>query len=143
MVNDRLWEEETTARLEYAREQRKKAEAEATYWIQMADALEKIVELIRQQRGIRVNGHPVIDPESLRNKSCREALIAIGAANNGLLVTNDAAQILVDAGMYSDKEQARNTIFSNLYHHKKTFKKESPGYYRLIGKPEIELKLGV
>ena len=143
MVNDKSWEEETISRLRRAREQRKQAEADAAYWVEMTDALEKVVELGRQERGNRFNGHRVIDLDSLRTKSIREALIEIAAVNDGLLVTADAAQIMVDANMYTTKEQARNTIFSVLYHVKKLFRKEGPGYYRLIGKPSVELKLGV
>ena len=132
MEQPNFWEEETIARMKHAKEQQLKTEQEAAYWKELADALEKTVTLIQRQNGQKANGYSTRDEGDIRQKSCREALHEIAKANDGLLVTTEAAKILIDAGMFQDGEQARNNIFTTLHHDKKSFRKEKPGHYRLV-----------
>ena len=146
MVNGITWEEETQARLRQAREKQKQAEEickqseiEANHLKEYANALEKVLELDRQQRGIKANGQHIFDPEHLRTQSVRNSLIEIASANNGLLVVVEAIPILMDAGVFTDREHARNSIYSNLNHYKKQFKKERPGVYRFVGQQSLDV----
>jgi len=148
MVNGATWEEEALARLRNARqeirnleEQRKQVDQEATHWVQYADALEKVLELEQQRRAVNVNGEQAIDPESLRKKSVREALIEIASRNNGLLVVRDALGILLRAGALHDRDQARNAIYSALHYAKADFRKERPGIYRLTDRGQLQVSL--
>jgi len=141
MVNGATWEEETLARLRSAREQRRQAEQEAAYWIQYTDALEKVVELEHQRRALSVNGEHSVDPETLRKKSIREALIEIAARNNGLLICSNALDILLQAGISQDRDQGRNAIYSALHSAKADFRKERPGVYRLTDHARAQLTL--
>jgi len=138
MVNGTTWEEQTIARLRYARERQKQAgvvrrqsEKDEKYWQEYADSLEKVMELERQQGVVKANGYPILDPEHLRRQSVRENLIEVSKANNGLLVVNEAVTILVDADVFVDRESARNSIYANLYHNRRFFKKKRPGIYQL------------
>jgi len=140
MVNGITWEEETQARLRQAREKLKEAserckqsEMEANHWRQYVDALEKVLELDKQQRGVKVDEQHTFDPERLLRQSVRKSLIDIASANKGLLVVVDAIPILINAGVFADREHARNSIYSNLYHYKKQFAKVHPGVYRFVG----------
>jgi hypothetical protein len=54
------------------------------------------------------------------------------AANNGLVIAANATQILLGAGVSNDREHIRGLIYSTIYHNKRFFKKERPGYYRLV-----------
>lgn len=141
MVNGATWEEEALARLRYAQGQRKNAEQEAAYWIQYTDALEKVLELERQRRALSVNGEQSVDPEALRTKSVREALIDIAAGNKGLLVVGDAVGVLVKAAVFESRDQARNAIYSTLHNAKRSFHKERPGIYRLTARAYAQLAL--
>lgn len=143
MANGTSREEENLALLSHAKEQLGRAEDEARYWAEYTDALEKVVEMERRQRGIKVNGHHTLDPEDFKNKSVRECLIEIAARNNGLLVTADAAHILVEAGVYSSVKAARGTLYSTLGHSKKYFKKERRGLFRLQSGVAATLDLGI
>jgi len=141
MVNGATWEEEAIARLRYAQEQRRQAEHEAAYWIQYTDALEKVLELERQRRAVSVNGEHAVDPETLRKKSVREALIEIAGQNNGLLICNSALDTLLRAGIFQDRDQGRNAIYSALNYAKADFRRERPGIYRLTDRAQAQLTL--
>lgn len=137
--NGATWEELTLTQIEEARErqklakeQQKRYEQEATYWGEYADTLAKALDMNRQHRVIPIDAQRRLDPQSLVTKSVREALIEIATANDGLLVALMAVQVLVDAGMFKDREHARNSIYTTLHYAKKYFKKERPGIYRLL-----------
>lgn len=135
-MNGSTWEEETLAgirnRLALAQQQRGKAEQEADYWRRHTDALEKVLELERQHRGIKINGGEAVDAEILRHKSVREALIEIGQRNNGKIVVQDAVKAFIEAGAYQTRDLARNAIYSTLGHGKKKyFERLESGVYRL------------
>ena len=138
------WEEETLARLRYAEEQRRLAEDASGYWTRYAEALETILELDRQRRLIDVDGQFAVDPERLRATSVRKALMEIAVQKDGLLVMRDAIEILLQAGRFKDRTEARNTLYSTLSHAKRYFRKERPGLYclaqgaRASSRPEPE-----
>lgn len=143
MVNGLTWIEETKARREQAREKQKQAEeksrlseTEAKSYKEYADALENVLKLIGEQG----NGQHILDPERLRKQSVIDSITEIALANNGLLVVVDAIPIFMDAGIFGDREHASNSIYSNLYHYKKRFKKERKGVYRLIDAQRSLLK---
>ena len=131
MLGGRTWEEETVARLKNAIEQQKRAEEELARWAEYRKALERSLDYDKRIRGIRGYGKS-IDPESLRKKSVRSALFEIAMLNSGVLVAANATQILLEAGISKDREHIRGLIYSTIYHNKRFFKKERPGYYRLV-----------
>lgn len=143
MENRASWEEETAAKLGHAKNERLRAEEDARYWAEYTGALEKVLELDRQRRSIKVNGHHTLDPEEFKGKSVRECLMAIAARNNGLLVTADAPKTLVELGVYPSEKAARGTLYSTLGHSKKYFKKERRGLFRLQSGVIASLKLGM
>jgi len=148
MVNGATWEEEALARLRNARqeirnleEQRKQVDQEATHWVQYADALEKVLEWEQQRRTVTVDGEQAFDPEGLRKKSVREALIEIAGRNNGLLVVQDALSILLRVGAVQERDQGRNAIYSALNYAKADFRRERPGVYRLTDRAQAQVSL--
>jgi len=133
MVNGNriTWEEETEAMLREAKERLKKAENEAVYWRKYVETLTELLALRDKNPSIKVKeGYP-FDAEKLMKQSVKDSLIDIATARNGLLVVTEAVSILINAGVFGDREQARNSIYANLSHNKKKFKKERPGIYRL------------
>ena len=135
MLGGRTWEEETVARLKNAIEQQKRAEDELARWTDYRKALERSLDYDKRIRGIRGYGK-VIDPESLRKKSVRNALFEIAMLNDGVLVAANATQILLEAGISKDREHIRGLIYSTIYHNKRFFKKERPGHYRVTSTPD-------
>jgi len=135
MLGGRTWEEETVARLKKAIEQQKRAEEELARWTDYRKALERSLDYDKRIRGIRGYGK-VIDPESLRKKSVRNALFEIAMLNDGVLVAANATQILLEAGISKDREHIRGLIYSTIYHNKRFFKKERPGHYRVTSTPD-------
>ena len=138
-MNGITWEEQTQARLDEARDKERRAreqqrgfEQVANHWAEYANTLAKVLELAREHGTIKLSGQHQIDSESLRKKSVREALIDIAVANNGLLVCTTAAQVLVDANVFADREHARNSIYAALHSAKRYFKKERKGIYQLV-----------
>lgn len=128
MVNGLTWIEETKARLKQAREKQKRAEEETKSYKEYADALENVLKVIGEQD----DGQRPLDPERLRKQSVINSMTEIASANNGLLVVVDAIPILMDAGIFGDREHASNSIYANLYHYKKRFEKERKGVYKLV-----------
>jgi hypothetical protein len=133
MVNGITWEEETVARIREAKEKQQKAEAtikqaeiEARHWGEYADVLQKALELARQR-----DGHKLFDSERLLKQSTWENLVDIMSTKKGLLVVVDAVTILVEGKVFSDREHARNVIYSTLYSHKRDIQKVRRGVYRL------------
>ena len=125
------WEEETNALLKQAKERLKLHQDEVVRWMGYVEALERVLEFNRQQRGIKAGGQTMYDPQKLMSQSIKECLIEIAAKNAGLLVVNDAVDIMVEAKIFSGREKARNSIYSNIGHYKKHFIRERPGIYRL------------
>jgi hypothetical protein len=132
------WEEETSAKYnkeleELNKIQRKIADLNAEL-IKKQDyvkALQKVLEFNRQGRIIKGDGQVTFDPEKFLKQSVRDTLFDIAANNNGLLVVNDAVTLLVESNVFSERDRARNQIYSNINHYKKYFNKERPGIYRL------------
>lgn len=144
MDNGMTWEEEMLAFARQARLKQKQAEQDAGYWAEMATSFEKSVEGRRALEGkIKVNGQRTIAPETLRKMSAREALFAIGAMNKDQLVATNVVNIMVDSGMYSDREHARSAFYSAIYHNRRYFKKQRRGHYRIIGRPDTMSILSV
>lgn len=132
MIGGMTWEEETVTRLHNAIEHQGRLEAELARVIDYRKSLERSLALDRQLRGITGDGGKVLDPESLKKKSIRKALFEIAAASDGLVIAASATQILLDAGVSNDREHIRGLIYSTIYHNKRFFKKERPGYYRVV-----------
>jgi hypothetical protein len=137
MVNGATWEEQGLARLKEAQEKEQQAKEDLAYWSQYRQALETVLELERKKRALNVDGEHSIDPESLRRKSIREALIEIGGRNNGLVVVQQAVDILIQANVPGDRDQVRNAIYSTLHYSKSYFQKERPGVYHLTKKAQL------
>jgi hypothetical protein len=142
MVNGNriTWEEETNAKFQKVIEEISQMRnhiahenSELAKKTEYAEALQKVLEFNRQARSVKGDGKASFDPEKFLKQSVKDSLIEIAAANEGLLVVNDAVTILVKANLFSDRDHARNQIYSNIGHYKKLFKKERAGVYRLRG----------
>ena len=140
------WEEQTLAMLKQAKVERKRAEEEVVFLVNLTDTLEEVLELSRRRSAINVDNH-TIDPESLRKKSVRDALIEIAKSNNGLLVVHSAIEILIQTGVYKEREQARGTVYSIVSRDGRRrgehFVKERPGIYRLITATTPSVQFGM
>ena len=134
------WEEETVIRIKDARDKQTYHGKEANRWGEYADTLTKALEMSKEQKSIKSNGRHGLDVEKFRMMSIREALTEIASSNNGLLIVNDAVTSFVEIGLFNNRESARNSIYTNLYHYKKLFRKERPGIYMLVS-PNKELSL--
>jgi hypothetical protein len=152
MINSEkpTWVEETSAILKKEKEILSKLEKEIEQknngllrLKEYINALEKILEFNNQDRIINANGHGSFDPEKLMKQSVKQSMIDIASANNGLLVASEAVNILINAKVFSDRDHARNAIYSNITHHRKYFEKERPGIYRVKNINDVELKLPV
>lgn len=149
MVNGTTWEEETQALMRQAiqkqrlaEEAQKRAAEEVFYWAELVKTFEKSLEGRRKLNGdVRISDKYGIDPEALRKMSAREAIFAIGAANNDILVAIDVIKVMVDAGMFVDKEHARGAFYSAMYHNRRHFKKLRPGHYQVVARPNISMPL--
>jgi len=128
--NRTTWEEDTKAMLREAKEKLKNTENEAVYWRNYVEALNRILDLRDKNPSIKVKEEYPFDSEKLLKQSVKDSLIDIATARNGLLIVTEAVPILVNAGVFSDRDQARNSIYSNLSHNKRKFRKERPGIYR-------------
>jgi len=137
-MNGATWQEQTLAELRHARQLRKELEEELAYWAEYTETLERLVEVQSRRRAVSVNGEHSVDPEALRKKSVREALIEIAARNNGLLICNNALDTLLQAGIFQDRDQGRNAIYSALHSAKADFHKERPGVYRLTDRAQAQ-----
>jgi hypothetical protein len=66
-------------------------------------------------------------------------------SNNGILVVNDAVSFLVDMKVFSDREHARNTIYSTIYNRKNELTKVREGIYQMknihLGPKEHSVRL--
>lgn len=148
MTNGLSWEEQTIAKLTGVREQRdrvtqemERAKQELDQLNALSNALETALELDRQTRGVPANSQHKVDPEKLRKLSIREVLIEFAARNNGLLVAKDAVKFLLQAGMYTNVKQARDTVYPLLHRTTKYFRKERPGVYSIVTTRPLPLTL--
>ena len=125
------WQESTLNRLKLAKQHKKEVDEEAQYLAEYIDTLEKAIELDRKATKSSDNGsHPAIR-EEFKDKSIKQCLILIASKNNNRLNTQLATQELINAGVFTDKDIARNNIFSTLHSSKKSFKKQKAGVYTL------------
>jgi len=147
MTNGITWEEELLTRIREARDKQKQAqeaikqvENDAKYWDEYATTLEKAMQLYREKQGIKISGRQTLDAERLRTQSTWANLVDIISANNGLLVVIDATTALVDAGVFRDREHARNVIYSTLNSHKEDVERVRRGVYQLCTRNDIKKK---
>ncbi len=85
-------------------------------------------------------GYGPLSFDALKNCSVREALVMIARSNSGRLTTEEAAAILVEANVCSDKSQAHRAVSSAL-HYAKTkgwFRRQGRGCYLLIGRGGVK-----
>jgi len=147
MINGITWEEELLTRIREARDKQtqaqetiKQVESEAKYWDEYATTLEKAMQLYREKQGIKISGRQTLDAERLRTQSTWANLVDIISANNGLLVVTEATTALVAAGVFNDREHARNVIYATLYSHKKDIERVRRGVYQLRTRNDIRKK---
>jgi hypothetical protein len=138
MVTRITWEEETLDKIKEAREKQqearnliKRSQDDEKFWGEYADALEKGLELERERYKIHPNGSHILQPDHFKQQSIWNSLVDIMKVNNGTLVVNNAVTFLIEAELFSEREKARNVIYSTLYSHKKHVYKIRPGVYRL------------
>ncbi len=147
MTNGITWEEELLTRIREARDKQTQAQeairqvkSDVKYWDEYATALERAMQLYREKQGIKINGHQTLDAERLRTQSTWANLVDIISANNGLLVVIEATTALVDAGVFRDREHARNVIYSTLNSHKRDVERVRQGVYQLRNRSDIKKK---
>lgn len=147
MTNGITWEEELLTRIREARDKQtqaqetiKQVEGDVKYWDEYATALERAMQLYREKQGIKISGRQTLDAERLRTQSTWANLVDIISANNGLLVVIDATTALVDAGVFRDREHARNVIYSTLNSHKGDVERVRRGVYQLRNRNDIKKK---
>ncbi len=138
MVNGITWEEGTLAKIEEARKKQKEAQnlikqgqEDEKFWGEYADTLERGMKLDKERNKIHPNGYQSRMPEHFQQQSTWNNLLDIMKDNNGFLVVTDAVTILVNAKVFSDREHARNVIYSTLYAHKHHVSKIRGGVYQL------------
>lgn len=107
------------------------------------DALEKVLELHRQVGIINTSSNFGMEIEKLLKQSIWQSMVDIASTNNGMLVVKEAVTTLLNARVFTDREHARNAIYSNVWQHRKDLEKQSPGVYKLKNISNVELKLPV
>lgn len=144
MTNGITWEEELLNRIneainnqDLAEESRKKLETDSKYWSDYAMSLVETLRLYREKQGVTTNGRH-INAERMRKQSTWTNLLEIVSTNNGVLVVVDATTILVEAGVFSDREHARNVIYSTLNSRKKDIEWMRQGVYQLHKHSDIK-----
>jgi hypothetical protein len=138
MVNGITWEELTQTRLleakkkqQKAKDTAKQAEIEANRLEEYIKTLERVLELDKQQSSITLYDDKSLNLDNLLKQSTWQNLRAIMALNNGLLVVIEAVDFLIHAKVFSDRDHARNVIYSTLHAHKKDLEWVRKGVYRL------------
>ncbi len=139
MINRLTLEEARLAEVHEARAKQRRAEdiksqadIEIKYWAEYADILEKGLELRKRQNSLgNHNGYKSLNAEQLRTQSTWKNLQDIMIANKGILVALDAVTTLVDAKVFTDREHARNAVYSTLNAHKKDTQWVREGVYQL------------
>lgn len=131
------WVEKTQYQLEEARAHQKRAEEkieqiqkDVLYWSAFAETLEKALQLYREKQQFRTN-NSLVDADQMRNQSVWDNIVDISKENNGVLVVVEAVTLLVKAGVFQERDRARNTIYSTLYSHKKQTENLRKGVYRI------------
>ncbi len=147
MTNGITWEEELLTRIREARDKQTQAqetirqvESDVKYWDEYAAALERAMQLYREKQGIKISSRQTLDAERLRTQSTWANLVDIISANSGLLIVIEATTALVDAGVFRDREHARNVIYSTLNSHKRDVERVRQGVYQLRKRNDIKKK---
>jgi hypothetical protein len=141
MVTGRTsWEEETLARIKEAKNKQleaqnliEKAQEDVQFWSEYVAALEMGLNLDKERYKMTSTSSKIHLSEHFKQQSTWENLLDLMKDNNGILIVTDAVTILVEAGAFTEREHARNVIYSTLYSHKKEMNKIRHGVYQLKG----------
>ena len=125
--------DEARAKQQHAQEALKQAELEAKQFGEYADILEKGLQLRQELLAVRYNGHTPLHAEQFLKQSTWNSLKMIMDSNKGILVVNDAVSFLTEMKAFSDREEARHSIYSTIHNHQNDLDKVRPGIYRLKG----------
>ncbi|MDD5703022.1 MAG: hypothetical protein PHU23_13345 [Dehalococcoidales bacterium] len=138
MTNDITLEELMKARISEGKKKRELAQARAELalsevkrWDEYITTFEKALELDKQQVSVAIGENRSVNIDRILMRSTWENLVDIMKANNGLLVVVDAINPLLEAKLFSDREHARNVIYTTLYGHKDEVERIRKGVYRL------------
>lgn len=119
------WEEETRARIERAKTERKKAQTNLEHWTSRLQVLEEALRL--ETIGLM----PPEQRKDLASMSIISALVELAKGHGGFVVTKDAIGVLTKAGVFFTRGEANDTIHTTL-RRSKQFRRERPGVYRLV-----------
>ncbi len=117
--------------IKQAQETIKQAELEIKQYGDYADMMERTLQLRKNLLTVRHNGHMTSDVEHYLKQSTWDNLLTIMKSNNRILVVNDAVGFLVSMKFFADRDHARHTIYSTIYHHKKELDQVRKGIYQL------------
>jgi len=121
------------AKQKRAQEAMTQAELDVKRFGDYADMLERALQLRKELVSIRYNGHASLDAEQFHKQSIWVSLKAIMDASKGILVVNDAVSFLTEMKVFSDREEARHSVYSTIHNHQHDLDKVRPGIYRLKG----------
>lgn len=143
-IDGLTYEEATLARISDARTHQKQEEDACTQagqkadnWKEYGDALQNAFDLGKRHSSISLSGQDPADAERRRTQSTWSNLRDLMVANKGILVVLEAVTTLVAAGVYNDREHARNSIYSTLNSRKKDVERVRQGVYRLADAPDV------
>ncbi|MBI2847632.1 MAG: hypothetical protein HYX83_00495 [Chloroflexi bacterium] len=145
MINNLTWYDEIKMRYDEAqvkekeaRNLSKQAEVDADRWKEITETLGKLLQLYGNDKPVNLQNQFY---ERLRSQSTWDSLKDIMKANNSDLVVINAISTLVEAGVFEDRERARNSIYSTLYNHRRDVKRVKKGVYKLWEHPESFTKV--
>jgi len=135
VTNYIAWEELTINRLNQvnnklieAQHSLEKAQRDVEYWQKYVKAIENVIDFSK---------YPIVSQKSsemepIPDGSTWDALKNFMREHNGILRVQDAVTFFVKVKFFSDRDHARNLIYSTLNAHRDDVIKINPGVYRLI-----------
>lgn len=126
-----VWDDLLRGRLEHARKEKERAEAEAKHWAEYAAGLEAVARLEEERRTLRLTSGTNVDPLALSNTSIRNALVTLARNNGDRVITRDAIKVLRFSGLFTTDAAARDNVYSTLSKSSE-FHKEGRGVWRLV-----------
>jgi len=134
--NSNDWEQLTIIRLNESNNKLKdaqntleKAQHAIEHWQKYVKALENVLELAKHPVSGQISPDEV---EKVFGGSTWDNLKIVMNGSKGILSVQEAVSFLVHVKFFTDREHARNVIYSTLNAHANDVVKISPGVYRLI-----------
>jgi hypothetical protein len=140
MDSDRLLEDELLGLIEDIKRIHLRAEArimaaerDRDECVRKLSALNVTLELYRAKHGMTLTDRNILSPEEVKlytGLDISAMVIQWSNTHGGLIAVNEAAHALSGAGLFSDPDQARGTLYPTLRRMTREFVKVSKGTYR-------------